>query len=122
MFSASRACAGRSQAGRDLRRTSSEHADPGTRRAGLAYVPADRERVGLSLTSQVWENLTVGHLPEFSRGAVLMANAARRRAERTDPQVRCARRTRDVTPAGSLSGGNQQKVQLARELTRRRGS
>jgi simple sugar transport system ATP-binding protein len=98
--------------------TVSEHADPRTRRAaGLAYVPADRERVGLSLTSQVWENLTVGHLPEFSRGAVLMANAARRRAGELIRRFD-VRGARESTPSGSLSGGNQQKVQLARELTR----
>ena len=96
----------------------SEHADPRTRRAaGLAYIPADRERIGLSLTSQVWENLTVGHLPEFSRGAVLMANAARRWAGELIGRFD-VRGARENTPAGSLSGGNQQKVQLARELTR----
>ena len=66
---------------RDLRRGVSAHADPRARReAGLAYIPADRERVGLSLTSPVWENLTVGHLPAFSRGPILKAKAARRRA------------------------------------------
>ncbi|HZZ60658.1 MAG TPA: ABC transporter ATP-binding protein [Roseiarcus sp.] len=95
-----------------------EHADPRARRAaGLAYIPADRERVGLSLTSQAWENLTVGHLPEFSRGVALMANAARRRAGELIRRFD-VRGARESTLAGSLSGGNQQKVQLARELTR----
>ena len=40
------------------------------RRAGLAYVPADRARVGLSLQSAIWENMAVGHLPAVSPGAV----------------------------------------------------
>jgi simple sugar transport system ATP-binding protein len=96
----------------------SEHANPRSRRAsGLAYIPADRERVGLSLSSQVWENMTVGHLPEFSRGVALMANAARRRARELIRRFD-VRGARESTPAASLSGGNQQKVQLARELTR----
>jgi ABC-type uncharacterized transport system permease subunit len=85
---------------------------------GLAYVPADRHRVGLSLTSQVWENMTVGHLPEFSRGPILNGKAAKTRASELIRRFD-VRGARDATPAGSLSGGNQQKVQLARELTRR---
>ena len=94
------------------------HLDPReSRDAGLAYVPADRERVGLSLTSQVWENLSLGHLKAFSRGPILMANAGRRRA---DELIRAfdVRGAKNTTIAKSLSGGNQQKLQLARELTR----
>jgi general nucleoside transport system ATP-binding protein len=99
--------------------TSSDHSDPFTRRdLGLAYVPADRHRVGLSLTSQVWENMTVGHLPEFSRGPILNGKAAKTRASELIRRFD-VRGARDATPAGSLSGGNQQKVQLARERTRR---
>jgi simple sugar transport system ATP-binding protein len=95
-----------------------EHSMPGrSRNAGLAYIPADRERVGLSLTSQVWENLSLGHLPAFSRGPILMANAARRRANELIRKFD-VRGAKDSTPAKSLSGGNQQKLQLARELTR----
>jgi general nucleoside transport system ATP-binding protein len=59
----------------------SEHAQPRRRRdAGLGYIPADRARVGLSLTSEVWENLSLGHLRSFSREPILMAKAARRKA------------------------------------------
>ena len=36
--------------------------------------------VGLSLMSRVWENMTLGHLEEFSNGPLLAAQAARRRA------------------------------------------
>jgi general nucleoside transport system ATP-binding protein len=88
-----------------------------SRDAGLAYIPADRERVGLSLTSQVWENLSLGHLKAFSRGPILMANAARRRANELIRRFD-VRGATDTTLARSLSGGNQQKLQLARELTR----
>ena len=87
------------------------------RKAGLAYIPADRGGLGLSLESPNWENLTVGHLAELSDGPFL----SKRRA-----QARAAEllRTYDVrgggmlAPAGSLSGGNQQKIQIARELSR----
>ena len=98
--------------------TSLRHADPrAARAAGLAYVPADRGRVGLSLLSRVWENLTLGHQRELSRGPLLASGAARRRA---GDLIRSydIRGAGEDTLAGSLSGGNQQKVQLARELTR----
>ena len=87
------------------------------RRAGLAYIPADRGGVGLSLSSSIWENLTIGHLSAVARGPFLSSRAAKGRAERLVKSF-------DVrgggihAPAGSLSGGNQQKVQIARELTR----
>ena len=98
--------------------TTLSHADPrAARDAGLAYIPADRSRVGLSLQSRIWENLTLGHQKEFARGPLLVSAAARRKAREliTNFDVRGAR---EDTPARSLSGGNQQKVQLARELTR----
>ncbi len=87
------------------------------RQAGLAYVPADRARVGLSLQSAIWENMAVGHLPAFRRGPFLALGAARRRCRALIQQFD-VRGANEETPAGSLSGGNQQKVQLARELTR----
>jgi ABC-type uncharacterized transport system ATPase subunit len=87
------------------------------RQAGLAYVPADRARVGLSLQSAIWENMAVGHLATLRRGPFLVAGAARRRC-RTLIQQFDVRGANEVTLAGSLSGGNQQKVQLARELSR----
>ncbi|HWJ73624.1 MAG TPA: ABC transporter ATP-binding protein [Kaistia sp.] len=93
-------------------------ADPrASRQAGLAYIPADRGRVGLSLQSTIWENMTLGHQSEFRRGPLLRAAAARLR---TRELIRSfdVRGAREDTPAGALSGGNQQKVQLARELTR----
>jgi len=92
--------------------------DPGSaRNAGLAYVPADRARIGLSLPSAIWENMAVGHLAAFRRGPFLAAGAARRRCRALIEEFD-VRGANEETPAGSLSGGNQQKVQLARELTR----
>lgn len=88
-----------------------------SRRAGLAYVPADRGGVGLSLQSSLWENLMIGHFPVVSHGPFLSFRKAQSRADDL-------LRTYDVrgggilATAGSLSGGNQQKVQIARELSR----
>ena len=88
-----------------------------SRQAGLAYVPADRAHVGLSLCSAVWENMSVGHLSRFRNGPLLAVAAARRRCSELIQQFD-VRGATDTTPVGALSGGNQQKVQLARELTR----
>ena len=87
------------------------------RAAGLAYIPADRARVGLSPHSGVWENLTIGHLGEFRLGPFLAVGRARRRASELIGRFDVRGAELDK-PAQSLSGGNQQKVQIARELTR----
>jgi simple sugar transport system ATP-binding protein len=88
-----------------------------SRNAGLAYIPADRGGVGLSLESSLWENLMVGHFEKVSKGPFLFADKAKERAQ-------CLTQAYDVrgggiyATAGSLSGGNQQKIQIARELSR----
>ena len=87
------------------------------RASGLAYVPADRGGVGLSLQSGIWENLTVGHLPKFKRGPFLSIGDARAKADELIKHYDVRGATLDKA-SGSLSGGNQQKVQIARELSR----
>jgi simple sugar transport system ATP-binding protein len=99
--------------GRDL-----THATPGHRlRAGLAYVPEDRQADGLIGDFSVAENmvLDVYNRPPFASGinlhpAAIAANAAERVQEFD------VRTTSAQTPVSTLSGGNQQKVILAREL------
>jgi ABC-type uncharacterized transport system ATPase subunit len=98
--------------GNPIGRTPSEN-----RALGLAYIPADRGSVGLSTQSGIWENLTVGHLDEFSRGPFLAIGAARKRANELIARFDIRGAELDK-PARSLSGGNQQKVQIARELSR----
>jgi simple sugar transport system ATP-binding protein len=98
--------------------TSPAVGDPrASRRAGLGYIPADRGRVGLSLESAVWENMALGHQAEFRFGPLLLKRAARARA-RDLIRLFDVRDADEDTPTQALSGGNQQKVQLARELTR----
>ena len=88
-----------------------------SREAGLAYIPADRGGVGLSLRSTIWENMTVGHFAALSRGPMLSGQKARERAEQLVKEYDI-RGGGIYATAGSLSGGNQQKVQIARELSR----
>jgi len=87
------------------------------REAGLAYIPADRAGLGLSPQSSIWENMTVGHLDEFRAGPFLDIGKARRRASDLIGKFDVRGAEPDKL-AGSLSGGNQQKVQIARELSR----
>jgi ABC-type uncharacterized transport system ATPase subunit len=89
-----------------------------TREAGLAYIPADRGGLGLSRESGIWENMAVGHLDEFRAGPFFNSGKARLRAYDLIREFDVRGADPDK-PARSLSGGNQQKVQIARELTRK---
>lgn len=95
--------------------------DGRTRRAkGISHVPEDRHREGLILDFHAWENAAFGyhHAPEYQKNKWFMDNAAIRR----DTEEKMARF--DVRPplpglaAKNFSGGNQQKIVLAREIER----
>lgn len=86
---------------------------------GVAHIPEDRQADGLVLSAPVAENMVLNtyYLPPFAKGIVLnepaIAAAARQRVDQFDV------RTPGIgVPAGKLSGGNQQKVIVARELSR----
>lgn len=89
------------------------------REAGLGYIAEDRQRRGLLLTSPVWENAILGHQtrPEFVRSRVWINERSARRhsagvVDRFDV------RTPGVdTPIHALSGGNQQKLVVGREMS-----
>jgi ABC-type uncharacterized transport system ATPase subunit/ABC-type uncharacterized transport system permease subunit len=93
------------------------HAPPATRReVGLAHVPEDRLASGVSGMSSVQDNLAGGYLRSnlFSAGVVrthFLAHWATDVIARYD-----IRGARPSTKVGNLSGGNMQKVILAREL------
>ena len=91
-------------------------------RAGVGHIAEDRHRRGLVLDFDLAENLA---LREYTTPAMsqlrlaLAASAWRDRARDAARGVRRARRrARDAAPA-SLSGGNQQKVVIAREIAER---
>jgi simple sugar transport system ATP-binding protein len=86
---------------------------------GLAHIPADRGSTGLVKDMTVADNVVLrdfGHAP-FRRGPWLDADAIRTIAERRTADFAVRATSVDVT-ARTLSGGNQQKVVLARELGR----
>ena len=85
--------------------------------AGLGYVPEDRHRDGFVGEFSIAENLVINNLDEFSRfGSLDLKRIADNAVERIEEfDIRSGSHTQ---PVRSLSGGNQQKVVLARELSR----
>ena len=87
-------------------------------RAGLSYVPEDRQAQGLVLPLPISQNVTLPLLREMSRGGLLRPARERSLAEEYGQRLRL--RARSVRqPARDLSGGNQQKVVLAKWLATR---
>ncbi|MFK7890208.1 MAG: sugar ABC transporter ATP-binding protein [Granulosicoccus sp.] len=85
--------------------------------AGLGYVPEDRLTEGLFLTQSIARNVAVGRLTDHSSGGFL--NLSSLYGEAIDWLKRLNVKTPDVDAAvKSLSGGNQQRVALARWLAR----
>jgi ABC-type sugar transport system ATPase subunit len=79
--------------------------------AGIGYVPEDRKEAGLFLDMGVAANVSAATL----RGVVLIDRHLERTADRYREKLRIASRGGDE-PVRALSGGNQQKVLLARWL------
>ena len=86
-------------------------------RARLALIPEDRHGEGLVLPASVADNLALGRLDELSPGLGLDRAAVRAHATRLCAEFDVRPADPDA-PAASLSGGNQQKVVVARELSR----
>jgi putative multiple sugar transport system ATP-binding protein len=83
--------------------------------AGLAYVSEDRKRNGLILMQDVRQNITLANLQALSRRGVIDANAEIKVANgyKTSLNVKTPSIEQKVS---NLSGGNQQKVSLAKWL------
>ena len=85
----------------------------------LGYIPEDRHKMGLMLPSPLWENAMLGHQgskPYAASGFWLLPRAARNKCQEIvdsfdvrTPSVR--------VPADALSGGNQQKLIIGREMS-----
>jgi len=88
-------------------------------RAGIGYVPEDRSEDGLVGDFSVADNLIldVYDQPPYASGISLNLAAIRKSAT-ARVQEYDVRTTSVLTPAGTLSGGNQQKVVVAREMGR----
>jgi ABC-type uncharacterized transport system ATPase subunit len=88
------------------------------RNAGVAYIPEDRHEQGLVLDMTLWENSALGRQddPDLStRLGVLLIRKIKGLAARLVKLFDVRARSIDVA-ASTLSGGNQQKLILAREL------
>ncbi|MFD3678341.1 ABC transporter ATP-binding protein [Streptomyces sp. NPDC058613] len=88
------------------------------REGGIGYIPEDRHRHGLLLESPLWENRILGHVTEApnSKRGVLDLKAARKDTERIVREYDVRTPGIEVT-AASLSGGNQQKLIVGREMS-----
>ncbi len=88
------------------------------RENGMAYVPQDRHTEGLLLTAPLWENAALGYqtMAPFSKGPWIDRAGSR---ERTDEirEVFDVRSPSAEISAHALSGGNQQKLIIGREMT-----
>ncbi|WTL50687.1 ABC transporter ATP-binding protein [Streptomyces sp. NBC_01497] len=88
------------------------------RESGVGYIPEDRHRHGLLLEAPLWENRILGHVTETpnSRRGLLDGRAARLDTERIIQEYDVRTPGIEVT-AASLSGGNQQKLIVGREMS-----
>jgi len=90
----------------------------GRREAGIGYVPEDRTRHGLLPSQPLWANRILGYQSRrpVSRGVLLDVAATRADTERIVTEFDVRTPGVDV-PAAALSGGNQQKLVVGRELS-----
>lgn len=88
------------------------------RRAGIGYIPEDRQELGLLLPSPLWENVMLGHQsePPFVRGPWIDRARSQDRARRVVREFNVLTPSVDVA-SYALSGGNQQKLIVGREMT-----
>jgi len=85
---------------------------------GMALIPEDRKTEGLMLQMSVRDNLSFATLSELAHGGIIDRDAER---DAVDEMIKLlAIKTDGVSvPVGSLSGGNQQKVVIAKWLMRK---
>ena len=87
--------------------------------AGISSIPADRQKHGLVLEFSVEDNMILQHFEEapFSKNKFLDRKAIRQHALELMEKFDIRPRGSEGRPAGTLSGGNQQKVIISREVT-----
>ena len=88
------------------------------REAGIGYIPEDRHRHGLLLEAPLWENRILGHQTQSPnvKGPWIDRKGARKDTERIVEQYDVRTPGIDVF-ASALSGGNQQKLIVGREMS-----
>ena len=88
--------------------------------AGIGLLPEDRKRLGLVLSMNCRENTSLAALPRLVRGGFVRRGAERALAQRYAERLRVKTPSLEAPIAG-LSGGNQQKIALAKWLARECG-
>ena len=84
---------------------------------GIGYIPEDRQRDGMVLSFPLWENVLLGHQggPPFVKGGMLDRGQIRARTKAIVADFDVRTPSIEV-PAFTLSGGNQQKLIVGREM------
>lgn len=85
------------------------------KRQGIAYIPSDRKQDGLVLINSVKNNLTLTQVDELGRGFSMDSKKENEYCEKWIGKLGIKTPSKD-TIIGSLSGGNQQKVVIAKWL------
>ncbi|QGU96042.1 ATP-binding cassette domain-containing protein [Clostridium bovifaecis] len=87
--------------------------------SGVGHIPEDRQKRGLILKYSLYENSILGthHKAPFSKNKVLDYKKIREYAKRIIKEFD-VRTPSDEVPASALSGGNQQKLIVAREISK----
>jgi ribose transport system ATP-binding protein len=83
---------------------------------GLYLVPEDRKQCGLVLDFSVAQNISLGNLRAYARASLVQDDAETRNAERQKASLKI-KVPSVATQTAALSGGNQQKVVLAKWLS-----
>jgi ABC-type uncharacterized transport system ATPase subunit len=88
------------------------------REAGIGYIPHDRQGEGLLMAAPLWENAALGHQTKrpYSKGLWMDREGARERTEEIRNEFGVKTPNVEVAPY-ALSGGNQQKFIVGREMT-----
>ena len=88
------------------------------RESGIGYVPEDRHREGLLLDAPLWENAALGHQTQAPYGSRWLIDRKGTRQQTAAIKEEFDVRTPNINvSAHALSGGNQQKLIIGRELT-----
>jgi len=88
------------------------------RENGIGYVPQDRHRDGLLLEAPLWENAALGHQTQVPYGNGLWIDREGSRNQTEKIRANFDVRTPDIDVAAhALSGGNQQKLIIGREMS-----
>jgi ABC-type sugar transport system ATPase subunit len=85
--------------------------------AGIGFLPEDRKRLGLVLTMNCRENTSLAALPKLTRSGFVKRRAEKSLVQKHTSRLRVKTPTMEAPIAG-LSGGNQQKIALAKWLAR----